>query len=299
MVQSTLSNPVFKDPPSAEQLGTLSSINVHLLGRRITCMTIPAMVDAIHSACMSDSRLTIGSYNVHSFNMSMIHPWFYNFFQTVEITMCDGVGILKAIEYMGLKLPFDYRVSYTALMPEVLNHCDLHGFSVYLLGAAQDHVDAACNNLSRHYSSLKVDGHHGFFSMQDSEQNEAVIERINAAHPDVLIVGMGNPRQEEWIRLYGDRLNANVIMLGGAVIKRFAGVTSDCPKCISDLGLEWLARLCLEPRRLGTRYLIGNSAFMLQVILAKAFSSRLTVEPLTSVQVRKISSFFHKAAKTT
>jgi N-acetylglucosaminyldiphosphoundecaprenol N-acetyl-beta-D-mannosaminyltransferase len=266
---------------NASDVDTLPSLNVYLLGRRITCMTIPAMIQAIDAACKNDTRLTIGSYNVHSFNLSMIHPWFYELFQSIEIAMCDSVGILKAIEFMGVKLPLEYRVTYTMLMPEVLKHCNANDFSVFLLGAAEDHLSEAMGNLSKKYPSMRVSGQHGFFAMNDPKQNDAVIEKINAAKPNVLIVGMGNPRQEEWVRLYGHRLNANVIMLGGAVIKRIAGVASDCPEALSNAGLEWFYRLVQEPSRLGVRYLVGNPAFALQVILAKSFSSELHIEPLS------------------
>jgi N-acetylglucosaminyldiphosphoundecaprenol N-acetyl-beta-D-mannosaminyltransferase len=290
-----------RDLQSVSRDPEFPSLNVFLLGRRITCMTVPAMIEGIHTACKTNSRLTIGSYNIHSFNLSMIHPWFYDYFQKVDIAMCDGIGILKAIQYMGLKLPLPYRVTYTVLIPEVLRHCDQQGFSVFLLGAAQDHVSAAVKNLSKQYPSMEVNSHHGFFDMNDPQQNEAVIQAVNKAKPNVVMVGMGNPRQEEWIRLHGDRLNANVIMLGGAVIKRLGGVTSDCPQWISDMGLEWFYRLCQEPRRLGTRYLIGNPAFALQVILGKAFGSTLKVEPMLPMQniLRPISELQAEREKTT
>ena len=99
-------------------LDRLLSLNVHLLSRRITCMTVPAIVEAIHTACVTKNKITVAHYNVHGFNLSMQLPWFYNFLQGADITHCDGSGILKAISYMGLKLPIQYRASYTALMPE-------------------------------------------------------------------------------------------------------------------------------------------------------------------------------------
>jgi N-acetylglucosaminyldiphosphoundecaprenol N-acetyl-beta-D-mannosaminyltransferase len=61
-------------------------------------------------------------------------------------------------------------------------------------------------------------------------------------------------------------------MAGGAVIDRLAGVVPDCPELLSNLSLEWLYRLCREPRRLSLRYLLGNPAFVLQVALAKSLA---------------------------
>src|SRR4028118_2430342 len=110
------------------KLERLPSLNVTLLARRITCMTVPAIVQAIHAACVEGRRITVANYNVHSFNLSMLLPWFYNFLQSAEITHCDSTAILKALQFMGLKLPLDYRASYTALMPKMLEHCNQQGF---------------------------------------------------------------------------------------------------------------------------------------------------------------------------
>ena len=115
-------------------LDRLPSLNVHLLSRRITCMTVSAIVEAIHTACVTKNKITVAHYNVHGFNLSMQLPWFYNFLQGADITHCDGSGILKAISYMGLKLPIQYRASYTFLIPALLEHCNQHGFSIFLLG---------------------------------------------------------------------------------------------------------------------------------------------------------------------
>lgn len=261
----------------------LPNLNVHLLGRRITCMTVPAIVEAIHAACVEDRKVTVANYNVHSFNLSMQLPWFYNFLQTAEIAHIDSIGILKAIQYMGQKLPIQYRASYSLLMPKLLEHCNRHGFSIFLLGSKPQYLEAALTRLRREYPNISCAGHHGYFAINNPTQNEAVIEQINRVKPNILVVGMGMPIQERWIHLNRSHLNVNAIMPGGAVIDRLAGVVSDCPTFISNLGLEWLYRLCREPKRLASRYLLGNPAFVLHIALAnialaKFYASSLEVE---------------------
>ncbi|HEY9832430.1 MAG TPA: WecB/TagA/CpsF family glycosyltransferase [Stenomitos sp.] len=258
----------------------LPNLNVHLLSRRITCMPVPAIIEAIHTACIQNRKITVANYNVHSFNLSMLLPWFYNFLQSAEITHCDSTGILKALEFMGLKLPLEYRASYTALMPQLLEHCNKQGFSIFLLGSKPECLETALAQLKDEYPNIRVDGHHGYFDIEDLDQNEAVIQKINRVKPNILVVGMGMPRQENWIRLHGSRLNVNVIMAGGAVIDRLAGIVSDCPAILSEWGLEWLYRLCREPKRLAVRYLLGNPAFVLLLALAKFYASPLEVEDL-------------------
>lgn len=267
-------------PADFAQAEMLPSINVHLLSRRITCMPVPAIVATIHAACVEGRKITVANYNVHSFNLSMLLPWFYNFLQTADITHCDSTGILKALEFMGLKLPIEYRASYTALMPKLLEHCNEQGFSIFLLGSKSECLQAAIERLRHEYPNIRVDGHDGYFDIEDLEQNEAVIQQINLAKPNILLVGMGMPRQENWIRLHRSRLKVNAILAGGAVIDRLAGIVSDCPAFLAERGLEWLYRLCREPKRLAIRYLLGNPAFVLLLALAKFYAPPLEVEDM-------------------
>jgi N-acetylglucosaminyldiphosphoundecaprenol N-acetyl-beta-D-mannosaminyltransferase len=256
------------------------NLDVYLLGRRISCMTVSAIVDAIHTACIKGLKITVANYNVHSFNLSMQVPWYYDFLQGSEITHCDSVGILQAIRFMGLKLPLQYRVSYSLLMPELLAHCNQHGFSLFLLGAKPEHLNAAIAHLREQYPNMSVDGHHGYFNMEDLHQNDRVVEQINRARPNILIVGMGMPIQENWIRRNRHQLNVNAIMPGGAIIDRLAGIVPDCPRFLSNIGLEWFYRLYREPKRLAARYLLGNPAFILHIALAKTFSYSLTIRQM-------------------
>lgn len=269
---------------SLDRVETVDGLSVSLLGRRITCMTAPAIVSAINRACRNKQKMVVAHYNVHSFNLSMQLPWFYEFLQRAEIAHCDGLGILKAVQWIGgIALPHHYRVSYSILMPQLLDHCNQQGFSLFLLGAKPAVLQQALKRLQQQYPNIPISGHHGYFSVQDPQQNEAVLEQINRVKPNILLVGMGNPRQEAWIHQHQQRLEVNVMMAGGAIIDRLAGMVPTCPPVVSDLGLEWLYRLCLEPRRLAIRYLLGNPAFVLQIMLAKFMASPtevLSLKPL-------------------
>ncbi len=263
------------------------SLNIHLLGRKITCLTIEAIQEAIALSCKRQQQITVANYNVHAFNLSLQLPWFHSFLDQSEITHCDGIGIIKALQFLGLNVPSQYRVSYTELMPELLAQCDRQGWSVFLLGTKAAHIEAAIQKLEQDYPNAKFSGHHGYFSVTDQAENDLIIEQINSIRPNILIVGMGMPVQESWVQLYRDRLRTNAILVGGAVIDRLAGVVIDCPAWISRLGLEWLYRFVREPKRLAARYLIGNPAFLFQIALAKF--QRLTARNSQSVWCRPIS----------
>ena len=248
----------------------LPNLRVELLGRQITLMTEKAILGSIQAACVEDKKITIASYNVHSFNLSMQLPWFYEFQQKANIKRCDGFGILKALRWMGMNVPFEYRVSGTALVPKLLEYGARHGFSFFLLGSTPKYLEEAMQRVHQKYPKLKIAGHNGYFDKQDPKQNQTIVEQINQFKPNILLVGMGVPTQEKWIQQHSSALEVNVIMPCGAVIDRLAGVVSNCPTWLSNIGFEWFYRLILEPKRLGGRYLIGNPAFLLQIALAKS-----------------------------
>ena len=254
------------------------AFTVYLLERRINCMTIPTIVEAVQKACIESRKITVANTNVHSFNLSMQFPWFYEFLQSSEIVNCDSVGILKAISYMGLNLPLDYRASYTLLMPKILENCNQNRFSVFLLGAKPQNLQAAIERLRVSYPNVSFAGHHGYFDQEDPKANQAVIQQINQVKPNILLMGMGMPVQEYWVKKHRSQLQVNAILLGGAIIDRMAGIVPDCPSLISDIGLEWLYRLWREPKRLAARYLLGNPAFVLHIILGKFYANYLRVE---------------------
>lgn len=245
-------------------------INVELLNRKITLLKDLAIVEAIHQACLKNEKMTVTFHNVHSFNLSMQIPWFYEFQQSAEIVLCDGFGILKALNYMGLKVPPQYRIAGTNLVPRLLEYCDRHNLSIYLLGTKPEVLAQAIQSSKNQYPRLKVFGHHGYFDKTNSEENYSIINQINQIKPNILVVGMGMPLQEQWLFQYRPYIDANVFLPCGAIIDRLAGIVPECPSWISNLGFEWAHRLSREPKRLAARYLLGNPAFLLQVLLAKS-----------------------------
>ncbi|MBE9028463.1 WecB/TagA/CpsF family glycosyltransferase [filamentous cyanobacterium LEGE 11480] len=251
----------------------LSNLCIHLFGRRITLMTTLEILKSIDLACAQNRRITVANYNTHAFNLSMQLPWFYSFLQQSELVHCDGAGILRGLRWLGLTIPREYRVSYTELMPRLLATCNQESRRVFLLGAKPEYLDGAIAQLQQQYPNSTFAGQHGYFDRNDLALNDEIVATINEFKPHILIVGMGMPIQESWVQRYRDRLHVNAILVGGAVIDRMAGMVQDCPQWIADRELEWAYRLVKEPKRLASRYLLGNPAFLLQVGLAKFANS--------------------------
>jgi N-acetylglucosaminyldiphosphoundecaprenol N-acetyl-beta-D-mannosaminyltransferase len=142
-----------------------------------------------------------------------------------------------------------------------------HNLSIYFLGSTQVVAELAAKRLKELYPALRLSGyHHGYFSEQE---NNSVIDKINASQPDILFLGMGVPRQEEWTKENFDKLNAKIVWMGGGFLDTLSGRIKRCPRWLSKIGFEWLFRLMQEPRRLWKRYLIGNPMFVLRILQAR------------------------------
>jgi N-acetylglucosaminyldiphosphoundecaprenol N-acetyl-beta-D-mannosaminyltransferase len=147
-------------------------------------------------------------------------------------------------------------------------YAETRDLSLFLLGARPGVAERAAAKLKQRFPDLHIAGtHHGYFDKAlGSPQNEVVVDQINAANPDILIVGFGMPLQERWLMENWERLEASVALTGGAVFDYVSGELRRAPRWMTDHGLEWLGRLIIEPRRLWKRYLIGNPLFILRVL---------------------------------
>jgi N-acetylglucosaminyldiphosphoundecaprenol N-acetyl-beta-D-mannosaminyltransferase len=144
--------------------------------------------------------------------------------------------------------------------------CESRGLSIYLLGSEPGIAAEAGERLKRWYPRLRVAGtHHGFFEI-GSPHAERVVEDINARRPDILLAGMGTPKQEQWVTEHADRVDAGVLWTVGALFDYVSGRIPRAPGWLADNGLEWIFRLGIEPQRMWRRYLLGNPMFLSRVL---------------------------------
>ncbi len=199
----------------------------------------------------------------------MLLPEFLTFQQNADITLCDGMGMIKGLELTGVSVSSKYRVPLTLMIPKLLKECEQHKLSVFLLGSKPENLAKALDNQQEKYPNISIAGYHGYFDHEDPVANQTIIKKINQFKPDILIVGMGMPLQELWIQNNYQDLETLVIIPSGAVIDRLAGLVPNSPKWMSNAGLEWLYRLSKEPKRLAARYMLGNPLFLLNIFWAK------------------------------
>ena len=189
------------------------------------------------------------------------------------LVLNDGVGLdICSVLFAGR--PFDDNLNGTDFVPDLLTRAT-RDLRIFLLGGAPGTAEAAARRLVEdHPRHTIVGARHGFFG---EDETDAVIASVNAAAPDLVLVAMGNPRQEEFIATAYRRLDAPVLVGIGALLDFTAGNVVRAPALVRALRAEWLFRLAQEPRRLARRYTVDVAGFLLIVArlrLAAALSRR-------------------------
>jgi N-acetylglucosaminyldiphosphoundecaprenol N-acetyl-beta-D-mannosaminyltransferase len=200
--------------------------------------------------------------NVHAVNLAQELPWFKEFLKASLVTYCDGEGVRLGSRIIGNPLP--ERIVMTDWIYDVCAVAERQEWRVYLLGSTDTVLEKTVAALRKKYAGLHIAGfHNGYFAPED---NKYIVSAINRSKPHLLIVGMGMPKQEWWILNNFDNLDVPLVMNAGSCFDYVAGEKRRCPLWMGRLGLEWLFRLALEPRRLWRRYLIGNPLYLLRII---------------------------------
>jgi N-acetylglucosaminyldiphosphoundecaprenol N-acetyl-beta-D-mannosaminyltransferase len=178
------------------------------------------------------------------------------------LTVPDGMPVVWAANWLGENLPD--RVYGPELMRRYNNHCAEHGHRVWLYGGRDQGslVQLALSMRRKHPGIRVVGGYSPPFRALTAEEEDAIVEQINEAQPDVLWVGTGVPKQEKWMARMRDRLEVPVMCGVGAAFDFHAGRVSQAPDWMQERGLEWTYRIAQEPRRLLPRYLYYNPRFM-------------------------------------
>ena len=175
----------------------------------------------------------------------------YEIINSADMVIPDGAGVVLASKI--IKKPLKQKVAGIELAYNLLPYLDETGGTLFLLGAKEEIVEKAVSNLNEKYKGMKVFYNNGYFNKQN-EENAAVIEKINAANPDVVFVCFGAPSQEKWIFENKNTLNAKLLIGLGGTIDDIAGVVKRAPKIFIKLNLEWFYRLLQHPSRIG-RYM--------------------------------------------
>ncbi len=182
------------------------------------------------------------------------------------LVLADGMPIIWASRLFGC--PLSAKLSGSDLLPLLCEFAAGRGYSVFLFGAAEGIADEAAENLCQLYPGLIIAGTYcppmGFD--RDPDENAKALQAIREAKPDLCFTAMGAPRQEVWLQANYRESGALVGVAIGAALDFAANRLRRAPGWMQRSGLEWVWRLCQEPRRLWRRYLVNDSLFFLLLL---------------------------------
>ena len=182
----------------------------------------------------------------------------WGYLRNADFVTADGMPIVLLSKLLRRALP--ERVTGADMVPRICRRCAEEGLSVYVLGGDKEAIEEALRKLKVESLKLKVVGIDPAFVKLGEEQPE-IVERINAAKPDVLFVALGNPKQELWMGRNAAKLDVGAMIGIGGTFNFIAGCVKRAPKWMQKSGLEWIYRIIQEPGRLWRRYAYGLVKF--------------------------------------
>jgi N-acetylglucosaminyldiphosphoundecaprenol N-acetyl-beta-D-mannosaminyltransferase len=233
---------------------------VNILGVSVSAVSYAQAIRQIASWIDERRKTCVVHCNVYNIMLSMERSDYRAIINSADLVAPDGMPLVWLSWLMGH--PHTSRVYGPDLMLGLSEHGLRKEYRHYYYGGAPDVPEKLAQRMEAHFPGIKIVGWYSPpFRSLTIEEDAQVIEQINQAKPDIVWVGLGTPKQDEWMAAHRDQIDAPVVIGVGAAFNIHAGLLPQAPRWVRNLGFEWLFRLLTEPRRLWRRYLIYNPLF--------------------------------------
>lgn len=240
-----------------------------ILGVRVEPLSLAEAVDVLQQRIREHRFTRVGFLNAHSANVASSRADYSEALQGF-LVLPDGVGVDIASAFLhGVNFPAN--LNGTDFVPAFLM-AQTKPIKVGLIGTTRQNAEGAAQKLHavtpRHEIMIIADG---FFAQ---DQEHLILGHLRKVRPDVLLVGMGVPRQELWISRNLSGEHCTIAFAVGGLLDFMSGAVPRAPHWVRQVRLEWLFRLAQEPGRLWRRYILGNPVFLLRVLRQKLAGER-------------------------
>jgi N-acetylglucosaminyldiphosphoundecaprenol N-acetyl-beta-D-mannosaminyltransferase len=244
---------------------------VKVISSLISTGSFKDFINAIFDLSEKQSSSYVCFANVHMVIEAYQDKAFNEILNKADLATPDGRPISLAIKLFE-KINQE-RVAGMDLMPALLAEAEKRGKSVYFYGSTEEVLSKIRAQIHQDFPQLRIAGTYSPpFRTLSEEEDQAIVQQINASNPDLLFVSLGCPKQEKWMAAHTGKINACMLGVGQAFLT-YTGLEKRLPKWARDWSLEWAYRLYLEPQRLWKRYLVGNSLFLLLILKRMIFRS--------------------------
>ncbi len=216
---------------------------VNILGAEIDKITMEEAVGTAMGFFGSDGKKVIYTPNSEIILYASRNAEFMERLNSADLIIPDGIGVVYGAKIV--KNPLPERVAGFDLVKNLLPKMAEKGLSLYLLGAKPGVAEKAGEKLSEEYKGIVIKGVHDGYFKDDKE----IIDDINEKKPDLLLVCLGFPKQENWIYEHRAELDVKAMIGAGGCLDVFSGTSERAPDFYCRHGIEWLYRLKKEPWR--------------------------------------------------
>jgi len=234
--------------------------SVDILGCRVDKVSMEEAVRLVGEWVLAKGCHQVITLNAEIIYRALKEPELKKVIDHADLVTPDGAGVVWASRRAGDRVP--ERVTGIDLVCRLAEEGNKRGWSLFLLGARPGVAEEAARRLAQNHPGLKIAGcYHGYFTEQEELP---VIDMINEANPDILLVALGAPRQDLWIAKRRGQLNCRVAIGVGGSFDVLSGNLERAPQWMIEHNLEWLYRLLKEPNRIKRQ--MALPAFVFRVI---------------------------------
>lgn len=241
-------------------MGEIMKKRVNILDVNFDKVTMKEATDIVIDYLSDNKKRAILTANPEIVMKAHYDKEFCRLMNKGDLVVADGIGVIIASKIIRKHLP--ERVAGYDLFQNIFKKIMTMDKTVYFFGAAPNVANKAAELMMIKYPGLKIIGSHdGYF---DEEEEKLIIKEINELKPDLLLIGIGAPKQEAWWFRHKDELNVKVCIGVGGSFDVMSGKFKRAPKIFIRLGLEWFHRLITQPTRF--KRMLKLPLFLLEVI---------------------------------
>jgi N-acetylglucosaminyldiphosphoundecaprenol N-acetyl-beta-D-mannosaminyltransferase len=242
------------------RLGKTEWVNV--LGFPITKLNLDGFVSRLEEFVASRKPHYVAMVNVAKLVKMRSDKELAESVLSAALVGADGVPLVWVSRLFGTPLPG--RVNGTDLMYRLLERANEKNYRIFFFGATEEALEKVLEVVRKQYPGVQIAGsQHGYFA---AAEELAIVQKIRNAQPDILFIAFGTPKKELWVKKYMSAMGVPLIHGVGGSFDVLAGVIPRAPLWMQRAGLEWLFRLCQEPRRMWRRYLTTNTVFFMLIL---------------------------------
>ena len=244
-----------------------------LLGTAVDAFTCESFLAYLADAVHRGGQTVIANHNVNSLALHQRSAEFRRFYDRADAIFIDGMPVVGMSRLLGQDVHADNRIGVLDWIWPFAALAEESGWHVVHVGGTDAVRHPAKAELRRRHPGLRLTTINGYFDAGPGPGTQALLERVDALEPDVLLLGMGMPRQEHWALANLDALPQCPVITVGGIFGYLAGERPTPPRWLGPLGLEWAYRLATEPTRLWRRYLVEPTA-LVSPLLREAVRAR-------------------------